>query len=158
MKIPNHRWVAQEARWIFADEKEAWVRGLVKTQAGDLLISCYRGGESQEDGEEILYRSQDQGLSWQETTNFTKSLGVESQTSCWQTLRSGRILAVDPPVGVGQPREAGPPYSYGPPGRQPHPARVYEYTKRVQARIRTLYSDDDGHTWNHCCPRQGLRM
>ena len=147
-RIPNHRWVAQEARWIFADEREAWVRGLMKTQAGDLLISCYRGGKDQMDGEEILYRSLDQGLSWQEATNFTKSLGMESLTSSWQTLRSGRILAVVQSVGTGGFREAGPLYSHGPPGRKPQPARVYEYAKRVQTRIRTLYSDDDGHTWN----------
>ena len=140
VKIPNHRWVAQEARWIFKDEKEAWVRGLVKTNSGDLLISVYRGGLDQSNGEEILYRSRDQGLTWSEETNFTRQFDLQQHTAVWQTLRSGRILGVIQRVPIGEFRDTGTTYSNGPPGRKPHPVRVYEYTKKhADKRKRALF-------------------
>ena len=151
MPIPNHRWVAREARWIIKDDKQCWMTGLVRTRGGDLLMSAYRGGMDQMNGGEVLYRSRDHGVTWCEETVLSRWVGVEAGAQGWQTLRSGRILAVQSDVGTGQFRETGGSYTGGPAGCKPMPRTAY-WCDSSQPMVRTLYSDDDGHTWETTDP------
>jgi len=140
VQIPNHRWVAQEGRWIINDGKGCDVRGLTRTKSGDLLLVVSHGGQK-------LLRSGDNGVTWSEEMDLGKRYNLKGMTDGWATLRSGRILAVVYRPGWGKIRNEGAPYDTGPAGRKALIPFVYEHPGGVTQSARCVYSDDEGHTW-----------
>ena len=141
------QWVPGRGEWVVNDDKETWLQACTRTGGGDILITVYRGGSHQQNGEGlVVMRSQDNGANWVEEANLTEQFGVEG-ISHWTTLGNGRIVTNIAHHLAGNVCDEGPAYDHGPVGRTPLRGRTYTYDGPCAPMLQTLCSDDDGHTW-----------